>query len=231
MNINYYNYSDFIKYLKSLQDKKYKTFHKKILKDDSIKLIGIKMPILKKIAKEISKHDYNKFIKMLKHKYYEETMIHGLILGYIKEDMFNYIDAFIPLINCWAVCDSVCSNLKQFKKIDIKYIDKYLKSEKPFEIRFGIVIILNYYIKDENLNYIFNICDNISSDHYYVKMAIAWLLSVCYIKYPKKTLKYLKECKVDKFTLNKTISKICDSYRVNSNEKIIVKQLKTKYMV
>lgn len=223
------NYEEFIKYLKNLNDEKFKNFHKKIVGETKYKIIGVKTPILKTIAKEIAKGNYLSFIKENKHTYYEETLIHGLILGYLKieeEKLIELLDNFIKYIDNWAICDTTCANLKQFKKIDIIKIDKYLKSDNPWIVRVGLVLLLNHYINETNLDYIYNVCNNTKIDHYYVKMAVAWLISFCYIKYPESALKYLKKNKLDTFTQNKAISKICDSYRVGKEEKEKLKELK-----
>jgi len=222
-------YQDIIDTLYNKKDEQYKKFHSKLLKNDKIKLIGVRTPELKKIAKEISKNDYKTFIKQNTHQTYEECTLHGLVLGYIKvseKELLQLIDNFIPYINNWATNDLTVSNLKAFKKLNIKTIDKYIKSQNSWEIRFGLTLLLNYYITKENLDKIFKICDSITSDHYYVKMANSWLISICYINYPNETIKYLKSSKLDKFTKNKAISKICDSYRVTKKQKEKVKKLR-----
>jgi 3-methyladenine DNA glycosylase AlkD len=214
-------YQKILNFLKKEADLEYRNFHKKLLKNDKINVLGVRTPILKKIAKEISKGDYKSFIKLNSHNTYEETVIHGLILGYIKvseEELFKLIDEFLCFNNNWAVNDITCANLKAFKKISFDKVLKYINSDNPWIIRFGLVLILDYYINEENIDKIFILCDNISGD-YYVKMANAWLISICYIKFPNKTFKFLKSCKLDKFTFNKTISKICDSYRVTEEKK------------
>ena len=213
-------YKEFIKYLFTFKDEKYKEMQKRIIKNNNIKIIGIRIPILKKIAKEISKNNYIDFIKYNTHTYLEENILHGLLLGNIKEkkELLNQIDIFIPYIDNWETCDTVCANLKQFKKMDIKLINIYINNN-PWSQRFGLVLLLDHYIKKENLNFIYNTCKNIKTDEYYVNMAISWLLSICYIKYPKETLNFLKRANLGKFTHNKTISKICDSKRIDKTTK------------
>ena len=223
MNYNNWNkktYRQFIKYLNTLKDEKYKKLQDKLIKNENIKINGIRIPILKKIAKEISKNNYIDFIKYNTHAFLEENILHGLILGYIKEEkeLLKYINNFIPYIDNWETCDTVCANLKQFKKMDINIINKYINNN-PWSQRFGLVLLLDHYIKEENLYFIYNICKKIKTDEYYVKMAISWLLSICYIKYPKETLNFLREANLDKFTQNKTISKICDSKRIEKETK------------
>lgn len=218
-------YEIFINKLKKQSDKKYKEMQKRIIKNDNIKIIGIRMPELKKIAQKIN--NYKNFIKYNKHIYLEENILHGLLLGKIKEEkeLLREINLFIPYIDNWETCDTVCANLKQFKKININVIKTYI-NKNPWSQRFGLVLLLDHYIKKEHLNIIYGICENIKTDEYYVKMAISWLLSICYIKYPEDTLNFLNKANLDKFTHNKTISKICDSKRINSETKEKLKKLR-----
>ena len=132
ISINENNYNEFFKYLKSLSDSKYRQFHLKITNDDS--LIGIRTPKLKEIAKFLVKtNNYHNFIKYSKYETYEEKIIYGLIIGYLKVDFkvqLELLNNFIPLINNWAINDIVCANLKSFKRNQeegYKYIDLCLK--------------------------------------------------------------------------------------------------------
>lgn len=226
-NINKDNYNEFIDYLFSLQDIKYKEFTNKII---DANIIGIRMPIIRQISKKIS-NNYKDFIKNNKHIYYEETMIHGLIIGYLKDfnEVTYLLNDYISYVDNWGVCDSVCSNLKIFRKNQeegFKLIEKYLKINKPFYIRFALVLLLNHYINDLYIDKILNICNDVKIENYYVKMANAWLLSMCYIKYPDKTYNFLLNNHLDKFTFNKTISKICDSHCVDIDTKNKLKRLR-----
>lgn len=216
-------YNQFIKYLFSLQDTKYKEFHSKLTLENN--LIGIRTPILKKIAKDISKTDYKSFLKYNQHEYYEEIMIHGLLIGYIDEfeETITYLDDYYKYITNWATCDLTCSNLKIFKKNLDKgfiYINKLIKNSNPWIIRVGVVLLLDYYINEKYLDKIFKICDKIKCRDYYVKMAIAWLISICYIKYPIVTKKYLNDNLLDDWTYNKAIQKIKESNRIESKKEI-----------
>jgi len=223
-------YNDFLSYLYTFEDIKYKKFHSKLILDNN--LIGIRMPILKQMAKEIAKGDYINFIKNNTLNTYEEKMLYGLVLGYLKVDfkeLLVWLDMFIPNIDNWAICDCVCANLKGFKKnLDegYNYILKCLKSNNEFEIRFGLVLLLDFYVNEQYINKIFKLANEITNDGYYVKMANAWLISKCYIKFPEKTYEFLLYCSLDDFTFNKTISKICDSYQVIKEEKNKVRKLK-----
>ena len=188
-NWNKSDYQKFVDYLFSFEDLEYKNFNSKLVLKNN--LIGIRVPILKKIAKELAKGNYKEFISIMNHNYHEEVLIHGLILGYIKDPM-NYFDDYIKYMNDWQSCDITISNMKYFKyNQDINYIKKYLYH------RVGYVILLTYYIKDEYIDELYNIVDNYNSDNYYVNMAVAWLLSYLIIYDKNRAVKYLKKSKLD----------------------------------
>lgn len=225
----YQNYDDFINYLKSLQDIEYKKFHEK-LTTTKYEIIGIRVPILRRIAKEIIKTNYKKFLSDVGSTYYEEVFIEGLVIASLpEEDLFSYLQKFVNKIDNWAICDSFCNSLKFIKKDPDKYFSYFkdcVLSKEEFKIRVGLVILLNYYIQEKYIKDIFDLIDNIKVDKYYVNMAAAWLLAEMYIKYPTITEEYLNITNINDFTFNKTISKICDSYRVSKKEKERLKKMR-----
>lgn len=226
-------YDDFLNELYSLQDLKYKEFHSKLIMSD--KLIGVRTPELKRIAKVIARSNYEEFFKENRHELYEENLVHGLVLGYLKLDfneLKHFVDDFIPYIDNWAVCDATVANLKVYKKnktrdIVFNEIKNYLKNDNPWINRFGYVLLLEYFLEEKYMDEIFELCEDYK-DHYYVKMAIAWLISMCYIKYKGRTITFLKKHKLDIWTHNKAIQKIIDSYRVENMDKVILRGLKRK---
>ena len=223
------NYDDFINILYLYQDLKYKKFHSKLILDSN--LIGVRTPILKKIAKDISKGDYLNFILNNKHELYEEKLVHGLVIGYLNIDfneVINLLNNFVIYIDNWAVCDLAAANLKIFSKnldIGFKIIEKYINNSNTWINRFGYVLLLDYYICDNYIDKIFDMGKEYKDD-YYVKMRIAWLLSMCYLKYKNKTIKFLKKGYLDTWTKNKTIQKIIESKRISESEKQILKAMK-----
>lgn len=224
------DYENFISYLYSLEDIKYKKFHGKLILDNN--LIGIKTPILKNIAKDIFKGNYLSFIKLNKKLIYEEKIIYGLILGYVKDDFNTTIDLFnkfIHIIDNWAICDIVCSNMKIFKlnlSPGLKEIKIYLKNKNPWINRVGIVLLLDHYLNDQYIDCVIDIARSIKSDDYYVNMALAWLISICYIKYPNKTINLLNNKELSNWVHNKSITKITESRRISQIEKDKLKKLK-----
>ncbi len=218
--------------LKSLQDKKYKEFHSKLCPGTN-NIIGIRIPVLREYAKTLLKEkDFKTLINNIDDEYYEEIMLQGMLIGLVKKD-FNeikpYIENFIPKINNWAICDTFCAGLKITKKYKEEMwnlINKYVTSDKEFYIRFAVVMILDYYIEEEYIEADFKIFNNIKSDKYYVQMAVAWAISICFIKYYEKTIEYIKTANLDEFTYNKAIQKAIESYRITKEQKDIIKKMK-----
>ncbi len=218
--------------LKSLQDKKYKEFHSKLCPGTN-NIIGIRIPVLRKYAKTLLKeNDFKLLINNIDDEYYEEIMLQGMLIGLAKSD-FNeikpYIENFIPKIDNWAICDTFCAGLKiakKYKKEMWNLINKYIAINKEFYIRFAVVMILDYYIEEEYIEADLEIFNNIKSDKYYVQMAVAWAISICFIKYYDKTIEYMKTANLDKFTYNKAIQKAIESYRITKKKKEILKKMK-----
>lgn len=214
-----------------LQDLKYKEFHSKLCPNVE-QIIGVRVPELRKLAKEIANRDYKKFLKEIEAKYHEERIVQGLVIGYAKisiKDTLKYLEEFIPKINSWAVCDTTCSNLKITKKYMKEmwdFLDEYVISQEEYQIRFAVVMYLNYYLTEEYIDKVLEKIDKINSKEYYVQMAIAWLVSFAYIKQKEKTEKYLIQNNLDSFTQNKAIQKICESYRVNKEDKKRIQKYK-----
>lgn len=223
-------FKEFREYLLTLQDKEYKKFHEKLTKT-KYEIIGIRVPILRKIAATISKGDYQKFLKNENHYYYEEVFIKAIVISKIKDvsELKKQMNLFVPQIDNWAICDSFCNSLKivsNHKEEFIKEIQNYIKSKEEFVQRVGLILLLNFYIEPKYIQEIFWIVDHLHSDKYYVNMAAAWLLCECYIKEKEQTLLFLKENNLSAFVQNKTISKIKDSYRIEKLEKKMLDTLK-----
>lgn len=215
----------------AMQDLKYKEFHGSLCPDmDNI--IGVRIPKLREYAKELYKSNKLEDIK-IGDKYYEELVIQGMLIGFQTkapiEEVIKQVKEFVPKINSWAVCDTFCAGLKITKKYQtemFKVIKEYLKSKQEYEVRFAIVMLLDYYINDQYIAQVLQILSNISLDKYYVQMANAWAVSICLIKYYNKTLEFLKTTKIDDFTYNKGIQKAIESYRITKEQKDYLRTLK-----
>lgn len=221
------------KKLFELADPKYKEFHGGLCPGTE-NIIGVRVPVLRKYAQELFKEkDWKQTIEEIDDEYYEEIMLQGMLIGQAKNEDINtilkYVEKYVPKIDNWAICDVFCAGLKitkKYKKEMWNFIQKYLKSDKEFEIRFAVVMILDYYIDEEYLKEDFKIFDDIKHEGYYVKMAVAWAISVCLIKYYEDTIEYLKTSKIDNWTYNKAIQKAIESYRISDNQKNFLRKLK-----
>lgn len=219
-----------------LRDEKYRQFHSKLFPGiDNI--LGVRLPRLRELAKELTKNDWRDFLATAQEDYHEEIMLQGLVIGYAKadiEEILHYVTFFVPKITNWGICDSFCNSLKITKKYKTRvweFLHPYLLSRQEFQLRFGIVMLLNFYIDDEYIDRVLILLDGAKHEGYYVKMAVAWAISICFIKYPAKTMAYLKNNTLDNFTYNKALQKITESFRVDKEMKATIRSMKRKIAV
>lgn len=214
-----------------LKDEKYKEFHSSLCPNTD-NIIGVRVPNLRKLAKKISKEDFDTYLKNAQDEYYEEKMLQGMVIGLAKIDFkqtSKYLTNFIPKIDNWAVCDTTAAGLKitnNYKTEMWNFLETYLKSKEEFELRFVIVMMLDFYITEEYVKDVLQILNQIKHDGYYVKMAIAWAISVAFIKFPAITMNFLKNNSLDDFTYNKALQKIVESYRVDKKTKDEIRKMK-----
>lgn len=223
------DYQKYINYLIDIGEKDYKKFSNKLI-DTKYEMLGIRLPILRNIAKDIVKGNYVSFLNISDNKYFEEVMINGFIISYSnsEEILDKYFYNHIDKIDNWSLCDSFCNSIKIVKNKD-KYFEIFkdlTKSDKEYYIRVGLVGILSHYINDNYIDQIFKILDNINIDTYYVNMASSWLLCECFIKERTKTLKYLINSKLNNFAFNNGIQKCIESYRITKEDKDFLRTLK-----
>ncbi len=216
-----------------LQDKKYRNFQAKLIPNvDFNNVIGVRTPDLRKLAKELVKEDnYKSFLEELPHKYFDENQLHAFILSEIKDydECIKYVNKFLKYIDNWATCDQMSPRV--FKKNKDKLlveIKNWLKSNNTYTIRFGIGMLMKYYLDDAFKEEYLKIVSSIKSDEYYVNMMIAWFYATALAKHYDNTVIYLENKKLDTWTHNKTIQKAIESYRVTSAQKEYLKSLKIK---
>ena len=214
-------------------DETYKRFHTSLV-PGLTKMMGVRIPVLREIAKKAAKEDYHSFTEDFNLEIYEELMIRGMMIGYAKlsiEEQKTELRKFVPLINNWAVCDSCCTTYKFMKENQeewFSFLTPYLSSTQEYEIRFAVVCLLDFFIQEDFIDRILSFFSSIHHDGYYVKMAVAWAVSVCYVKFPEKTESFLLQNTLDDFTHNKAIQKIRESFRVSKEKKEKLKQWKRK---
>ncbi len=191
------------------------------LLNTKLPVLMIKTPIIKKIASDVASGNYLSFLDLMIWEYYENTTLNGMLICRIKdfEVMKRYLDIYSELADNWATCDLLSFNIKNNEEKFFNLVLEYIESDKPFKRRIGLGILFNF-INKTYINQIFDILDRFENEtEYYVNMMNAWLLCECFIKERDLTLKYLDKNKLNKFTINKAISKCRDSYRVTKEDK------------
>ena len=214
----------------------YRDFHSKLVPDSKHKLIGVRVPKVKNIALSAVKSKDKAIYDFINetHTFYEEFMLHALLINHLStdiEEIFSYLEKFLPQIDNWAVCDSLVSSLKIFKmhpKIVLEKVKEYLKSKNTYTVRFGLVTLLNYYLDDNFSDEILPLAISVKSENYYVNMAISWLLSVALVKRYDLTIPYLESKKLPQFIHNKALQKAIESYRIANEKKEYLRALKIK---
>ena len=218
----------------ALQDLQYQKFHSSLLPGVE-NVIGVRMPLLRKLAKEILKGDWQNYLQSELSKestYYEEDIIQALLIGTSKlslQERHAYIKVFVPKISNWAVCDLFCSTLKEAQRYPEEYwqlLMPYANSKNAYDLRFLAVMLLNHFTSDEFAEEALKILQAIRHEDYYVKMGVAWAISIFHIKHPQLTLKLIKQNDLDDFTHNKAIQKIRESFRVSKEDKEMLNRLK-----
>lgn len=216
-----------------LQDLGYRDFNSKLIPNiDKETIIGVRVPLLRKFAKEFIKtNQVDDFINELPHKYYEEYFLHGQILCSIKDyDKLIYeTEKFLPYIDNWAICDSFSPKLyKKYPEEILAKIKVWLNSKNTYTVRHAIVVLMNNYLDEEFSEDHLDLVSRVKSEEYYINMAIAWYYSFAIIKQYDSAIKIIESGKLDKFVHNKSIQKSIESRRVSDERKAYLKSLKKK---
>lgn len=220
------------KRLFELQDISYKEFQTNLIpnvpKDN---VIGVRIPCLRKLAKQIAKEEnYKEFMKILPHKYQEEYHLHSFLIEEIKspKECLEALNEFVPYMNSWAVCDS-CSPKALKKDLDLlfDYIKRWIKSEEEYVCRFGILNLMRCFLEDKTFKEEYlKMVSEIQSDYYYVKMMQAWFFATALSKQYSATIKILQQNTLPVWVHNKSIQKAIESYRISKEQKEELKKLK-----
>lgn len=216
-----------------MQDLAYRDFHSKLMPTiDKAAVIGVRTPALRKFAKEFSKMPEAKaFLQILPHKYYEENNLHGFLLEMIKdyEECVEQVDRFLPYVDNWATCDLMSP--KVFKKHLPELLERikvWLRSEDTYTIRFGIGMLMSFYLDEEFSEEYPELVAGVKSEEYYVNMMIAWYFATALAKQYEKILPFIEQQRLDTWTHNKAIQKAVESYRITPEQKTYLRTLKRK---
>lgn len=218
------------KTLLSMGEEEYREFSSKLMPTvEKSRVIGIRIPLLRKFAKSLE--DYEGFLKSLPHEYYEENNLHAFLIEREKdfEKCIEKLNAFLPYVDNWATCDSLKPKvLKKEPEKLLVHIKKWLKSKDVYAVRYGINLLMSFYL-DENFNeeYLMFVAD-VKSEEYYINMMRAWYFATALAKQYEKALPFIENKILDKWTHNKTIQKTVESLRVTKEQKEYLKTLKRR---
>lgn len=214
-----------------LSDKKYAEFQSKLIPNIPRKtILGVRVPEIRKLAKEYLKNgEFKLFLNNLPHKYYDENLLHGMLISEIRDynECIKELDKFLPYVDNWAVCDTISP--KAFKNNKEKLIEKiklWISSGEIYTCRFGILMLMKHFLDNNFKPEYLEITANIRSDEYYIKMMTAWFFATALSKHWCETIVYLESNKLDVWTHNKTIQKARESYRIARSQKEYLKSLK-----
>ena len=215
------------------QDLGYREFNSKLIPNiDKETMIGVRIPDIRKIEKSLSTEEKEEFLLKLPHKYFEENMLHGIIISNMKEyeKVIINLEKFLPYVDNWAICDSISPKIfKKNREKAIENVLSWMKSNHTYVCRFGIGMIMQLYLENEYFKKSYlDIIAEIKTEDYYINMMRAWTFQVALVKQWKEAIVYIEKGLLDEFTHNKTISKSCDSYKVEKEKKEYLKTLRRK---
>lgn len=216
--------------LMSERDEEFRAFSMKLIPGCK-GMIGVRTPVLRRIAKEISKDDWRSILPQLDVDCHEEKLIRGFVIASAKMDLeerLELIDSQVALMDNWAVCDMFDYKPKAHEReAYFDFASSYLDRPGEFEKRFGAVTMMKY-IDEDHIRKVISLMDSVKHDGYYLKMGVAWTLSMCYVKFPDITDAYLQSCNLDDFTFNKTLQKTAESFRSDKEMKDRVRKMKRR---
>ncbi len=217
--------------LLALKDEEYGDFQAKLTPGIPREtFIGVRVPELRKLAKRIKgAPETADFLQSLPHKYYDENMLHGLLISEMKDydACIKAVDEFLPYVDNWAVCDTMSPKI--FKKNKTALLDKikgWSVSKDTYTCRFGLEMLMSFFLDDEFKEEYLEIPASVHSDEYYVQMMIAWFFATALAKQWDAAVKYIEEGRLDTWVHNKTIQKARESYRITAEQKEYLKTLK-----
>lgn len=214
-----------------MQDAAYRAFQCKLMPTvDPDSVIGVRMPELRKFAKELAKTpEAAEFLRFLPHKYYEENNLHGLLICAMEDygRTVDALDAFLPHVDNWATCDLLRPRAFSGHLLELlEQIRIWLASDRTYTVRFALEMLMTFYLDDAFQPAYLDMAAEVRSREYYVNMMIAWYFATALAKQYDAVLPYLRQRRLDLWTHNKTIQKALESYRVTGEQKAYLRSLK-----
>lgn len=211
--------------LESLADPAYKTFNESLLPGVET-AYGIRLPQMRQVAKALLRQDPSGFLEHFQPNCYEETQLRGLVIGGMTlpwEEKRPLVEDFLPRIDNWAVCDTFCGSLKPRSPQEVLLMWEFLKSlyasDEEYKARFAAVMQLSHFVDAAHLKEGLGLLGQVRHPGYYAKMAVAWALSVWFVKFSQETESLLAQRALEPWIQNKAIQKVRESRRVSKEDK------------
>ena len=222
---------DILEKLYSMQDENYALFQAKLTPNiPPEKFIGVRVPECRRLAKTLSKEsDISAFLDNLPHSYYDENILHALLISEIKDyyKCIYELERFLPYVDNWAVCDIISPKpFKKHKDTLIVKIKEWSASNHTYTCRFGLRMLMSHFLDEDFKPEYLEIPASVNSDEYYINMMKAWFFATALAKQWETTLPYVQERKLDEWTHKKTIQKAIESYRITKEQKDFLKTLR-----
>ena len=217
-----------IERLFALCESEYRNFMSGLLPTvDKESIIGVRMPTLRKIAAEISRMgDEEEFFSSLPHRYYEENAIHAYLICCLDgERCANELERFLPFVDNWGICDSLRPSAKN---LTLEKIYSWLESEHVYTVRFAPEMLMLHYLGDKFSPEMPQKIASLRNGEYYLDMMVSWYFATALACRYEEILPYITERRLSPWIHNKTISKACESHRIEEARKIYLKNLKIK---
>lgn len=222
------------KALLSSREEKYRDFSSNLAKDTELPLLGVRLPVLRKMAAQIVKEDARGFLDSCDFSSIEMILLYGFVLGRLRsgiQEALRYFGRALPHIDSWVTCDTLCQSFKQARKHPAEtwaWLMQQRDSEEPFVLRVVAVMMLSHFLTDDYIDDVLQVIDTTRCDAYYYKMGAAWAVATAMGKFRDKTFAFLETCHLDDWTYNKAIQKMIESYRVSDEDKALLRKVRRK---
>lgn len=194
------------------------------------RFLGLRMPFLRRLAKEIAKDDWRSFLGSDVNEYHEDVVLWGMVVMYADMDLeerLRYIARFVPRITDWAKCDMFSYRAgPEERERYWDFLQGYLREPSEYGMRFAVVSIIVNYIDDDHVDRVLRILNTLRHPGYYLKMGVAWAVSVCFVRYPERTMAFLRDNDLDDATYNMSLRKITESLRVDDETKKVIRGMR-----
>ena len=231
---------DIRKRLFLMQDTAYRDFQAKLIPSiDHGKMIGVRTPQLRKLARELIKScpagdlegNLEAFYKDLPHTYFDEDQLHAFLISEMKDydTCMEHLERFLPCIDNWATCDQLSPKVLAGYKDELPgKIKQWIRSDRTYTVRFAIGMLMKHFLDEDYKKEYADLVASVRSDEYYIKMMIAWYFATALAKQYDSVLPFIEERRLDAWTHNKAIQKAIESYRITPDQKTYLRTLKIK---